>query len=159
EEDGVVRQELEVRVGRGESGRERRMAMDDRAHVRARLVDLRVQHRLEVQRRVGVVDRDHVVGADLVERDPLPLYVDVVAVPVADADVPERQVGVALERQDAAGPRRLLAERPRGDGDTHLRSVGGYAGCGKPKTMNTSSGPVFTTACQTPAGMCKASPS
>ena len=66
----------------------------------------------------------------------------------------ERQVGIALEREDAAGPGDLLAQRLCGDRHQPARrSVGGYAGDGNPNTITTSCSPVFATACQTPAGM------
>src|SRR5581483_10106627 len=97
------------------------------------------------------------VGLDLVERDALALDPDL-AVAAPGADVAERQVGVALGGEDPAGPRDLLPEALRDRGSHQRRSVGGYSGCGKPKAMTTSSSPVFATACQTPAGMCTASP-
>ena len=50
--------------------------MDDCADVLPCPVDAGVQHGLEVEDRVGVVERDDVVGLDLVERDALPLDPD-----------------------------------------------------------------------------------
>src|SRR5262249_9014406 len=79
------------------------------------------------------------------------------ALGVACADVAERQIGVPLESDDPAGPGDLFAQALR-DRDHSRRSVGGYSGCGKPNTITTSSVPVLATACQTPAGMCSASP-
>src|SRR5260370_42699905 len=100
---------------------------------------------------VGVVDRHHVLGRDLVERDALPLDPDL-PVGAARAHVAEGQVGVALEREDPAGPRDLLAEALR-HCDHQRRSVGGYSGCGKPNTMTTAESPVFAAACQVVAGV------
>ena len=64
-------EEREVGRGRAERGRVGRMAVDDRAHVRPGAVDAGVQDGLEVEDGVGVVERDDVVGLDLVERDAL----------------------------------------------------------------------------------------
>ena len=115
EQDAVVRQRHELRRGRAERGRVRRVPVDDGADVGADGVDARVQDRLEVEQGVRVVDGDDVVGFDLVERDSLALDPDR-AVRRAGADVAERQVGVALGREDAAGPRDLLLQRL---GDRH----------------------------------------
>ena len=112
-----------MRRSRAERGRVRRVAVHDGADVRAGAVDAGVQHRLEVQDRRRVVERDHVVRLDLVQRDALALDPDV-AVRPAGADVAERQVCVALGGQDAACPRHLLAEA-LGDRDHQRRSVGG----------------------------------
>ena len=132
EQHRVVRQHLERRAGRGERRDERRVPVHDRADVGARLVDLGVQHGLEVhlgrQRHLVVreVELDHVVRVDLVERDALALDLHDVVALGATADVPEREVGIALEREDAAGPGDLLAQRlGRGGHQAARRSVGG----------------------------------
>ena len=82
-----------------------------------------VQNRLQVQDGVGVVERDDVVGLDLVEGNALPRDPDR-ALGVAGADVAEGQIGVPLGGDDAAGPCDLLAQA-LGDGDHQRRSVGG----------------------------------
>ena len=133
------------------------MPVDDGSDVRAHAIHAGVQDGLEVEAGVGVVEQHHVVRLDLVQRDALALDPDL-AVGPPRADVAERQVGVALGGEDAAGPGDLLAKALRDD-DHQRRSVGGYSGCGKPNTMTTSASPVFATACQTPAGMWTASPS
>src|SRR5262249_29857909 len=79
------------------------------------------------------------------------------AVRAAGADMTEREIRVALEREDATRSRDLLAHR-LGDDRHQRRSVGGYAGCRKPKTMTPSSPPVFATACHAPGGMGSGSP-
>src|SRR5262249_35417517 len=156
EEDGVVGEQLELGAGR----RERRgmgwVPVDDGADVGAARVDAGVDDRLQVEHGVRIVDRDDVVRLDLVERDALALDPDLALRP-ARADVPERQVGVPLERDDPARDRDLLPQA-LGDGNHQRRSVGGYSGCGKPKTMTTSASPVFATACHVSAGMWSASP-
>ena len=69
-------------LDRPERGRVRRMPVHDRADVGAGEIHLRVQHGLGVhvrlleRRRVVEVERDHVVGLDLVERDAAPLDPD-----------------------------------------------------------------------------------
>ena len=74
--------------------------------------------------RVFVVEleRDHILRLGLVERHALAL--DVHGASVAAADVAEGEVGIALEREDAAGGRDLLAER-LGGGDHYRLCVGG----------------------------------
>ena len=86
------------------------MPVHDRPHVGTRAVHLRVERRLEVQVRVAVlevapveVDHDHVLGAHLLEREPLALDQDRLPPRHARADVAEGQVGVALGGEDAAG--------------------------------------------------------
>ena len=124
EQDPVVGQHLEVGRRRAERGRVRRMAVDDRADVRPGAVDAGVEDGLEVQDGVRVVERDDVLRLDLVERDALALDPDL-AVRTARADVPERQVGVALRGEDAARPGDLLA-KALGDRDHSAAvSVGG----------------------------------
>jgi len=119
EEDGVVGQHLELRLGGGEGGGVGRMPVHDGAHVGAPAVDLRVEHRLQVHVRrgrraaVAEVELDDVVRLHLVQGHPLALYVHRRPARLAGADVAEREVGVALEGEDAAGPRHLLAERLR----------------------------------------------
>src|SRR4051794_39649616 len=149
-------QQLQVGRGRPERGRIGRMAVDDGADVRPGAVDAGVQDGLEVQDGVRVVERDDVLRLDLVQGDALALDPDL-PLRAAGAHVPERQVGVALRSEDAAGPGDLLA-KALDHGQHQRRSVGGYSGCGKPNTITTSSSPVFATACQTPAGMWTASP-
>ena len=121
-------------VGRAERRRVRRMAVDDRADVRPRPVDLGVQHRLEVH-----VGRSNASGSSRSSATtssgstsssatPLRLIQTVAAPGAAGADVAEREVGVALEREDAAGPGDLLAQRLRRRSpaaSVTRRSVGG----------------------------------
>ena len=76
EQDPVVGQQLEVGRRRPERGRVRRMAVDDRADVGPGAVDPGVQDGLEVEDGVRVVERDDVLGLDLVERDALALDPD-----------------------------------------------------------------------------------
>src|SRR5262249_10191755 len=130
--------------------------VDDGADVGAGAINALVQHRLQVESRVGVSERHDISRLDLVERHAFSLDPDD-ALGVARADVAEGQGGVTLERDEPAGPGDLFAQALR-DSDHSLRSVGGYSGCGKPNTITTSSDPVLATACQTPAGMCSASP-
>ncbi len=105
------------------------MPVDDRADVGSRVVDGLVQHGLEMhvgrEDAVGIVERelDDVVGLDLVQCDALALDVDA-AVLAACADVPEREVRVALRREDARRPGNLLAQRLL-DHRQPRRSVGG----------------------------------
>ena len=73
EQDAVVGEEREIGCGRTEGGRVGGMPVDDCADVLSCPVYAGVQHGLEVEDRVGVVERDDVVGFDLVERDALPL--------------------------------------------------------------------------------------
>jgi hypothetical protein len=71
---------------------------------------------------VGVdIERDDVLGRDLVERDALTLDEDRPLVRQPRAHVAERQVDVAFERKDPAGPRDLLPQRLRDL--EHRRSV------------------------------------
>jgi hypothetical protein len=99
--------------------------VDDRAHVGPRRVDLRVDDCLQVEGRGGVVDLDHVVGPDFVQREPLALDVDGLASGRPRADVAEREIREALQGEDATSPRDLLTHRLGGRGDGHRRSVGG----------------------------------
>ena len=101
EEDRVVSKQRERRSGRPECRCIRRVAVHDRGHVRADSVHARVQHRLERQHRIPVVERDDVLRLDFVERDALPLDPDGAARP-ARAHVAEREVGVALRSEDSA---------------------------------------------------------
>jgi hypothetical protein len=121
EEDGVVRQQLEVGVRGRERGRVRGMAVDDRADVRAGSVHLGVEDRLEMKVGRAVTELDDVLRLDLVERDALALDED--RVTLARAHMAERQVGVALESEDPAGPGHLLLDEGRAP--DHRRSVGG----------------------------------
>ena len=125
EQDGVVGEQLQLGGRRSEGGHVRRMGVDDRADVGPRRVDLRVDDGLQVEGRGGVVDLDHVVRPDLVQREPLALDVDGLASGRPRADVAEREIREALEGEDAAGPRDLLSHRLGGRGDRHRRSVGG----------------------------------
>ena len=70
------------------------------------------------------LEGDDVLGLRLVEPDALSLDVDRAATGRAGTDVAERQVGIALEREDPAGTRDLLAKRLRSC-DHYRRSVGG----------------------------------
>ena len=162
EEDAVVRERLEARrpSPRARSrtgGWPWTTAPTSGPHA----VHARVQDGLEVQDGGGVVDRDHVLDLDLVERHALPLDPDL-AVRPARADMAERQVGVALAGEDPARPGDLLADgsaRPR---PLLVSARAPSAGTRDAESRRPSRGrtsPVFATACQTPAGMCIASPS
>ena len=79
EQDRVVGQEPQRGIHRAERRAVDRVAVDDGVHVRAGAIDLGVHDRLEVVagglERVGVVEveRDDVVGLDLVEGEALAL--------------------------------------------------------------------------------------
>ena len=113
EEDGVVGEQLELGRRRAEGGRVRRMGVDDRAHVGPPRVDLRVEDGLQVEGRRRVVDLDDVVRRDLVERDALALDVDGLAAGGPALTWPSVRSAEPLQREDAAGPRDLLAHRLR----------------------------------------------
>ncbi len=132
EQDRIVGQELERRVGRTQRRAVQRVPVDDRVHVVAGTVDLGMHHRFQVVvgRRQGArvvqVERDDVAWLDLVERDTLALDPDGPAAWLAAADVPERQVDVPLERDDAARDGDLFPEDvERGHATGARRSVGG----------------------------------
>ena len=76
EQDAVMGEQGEVGGGGAERGRVGRMAVDDGADIRARAVHAGVQHRLEVEDGVRLLERDHVVGVDLVQGDALALDPD-----------------------------------------------------------------------------------
>jgi hypothetical protein len=105
------------------------MSVDDRADVRAGAVDAGVEYRLEVEDGVRVVERDDVLRLDLVERHSLALDPDL-ALGSPDADVPERQVRVALGREDAAGAGHLLAEAL--GHDDHQATISAARSAGSP---------------------------
>jgi hypothetical protein len=117
EQHAVVRQVGEFGVGRSERRRIRRMSVNDASDVRAPLVYLRVQDGLEMHALADVVvvgvevDGDHVRRGHLAERDTLALDVDRALVGAARADVAERQVLVAVHREDPACPGHLLGDR------------------------------------------------
>ena len=116
EEDRVMGEDPQRGIDRAECRAVDRVAVDDGVHVRAGAIDLGVHDRLEVVagslERVGVVEveRDDVVGLDLVEGEALALDPDDPRAGLARADVTEREVDVALERDDPAGDRDGAAE-------------------------------------------------
>ena len=92
------------------------MPVDDRADVRPGPVDAGVEDGLEVQDARPVSSSETTSsGSTSSSATPLRL-IQISALRAAGADVAERQVGVALGGEDAAGPRDLLAQA-LGDGD------------------------------------------
>src|SRR6202034_3781987 len=118
---------------------------------------LKVRARGQVPVRVVERDVDDVLGPHVAQRLALALDVDRAPVRPADAGVAQGEVLLAEPGDDPAGqhdlPDRIVrrARWPR-PWVTHRRSVGGYPGEGKEKTMTRFSSPGFITVCQSRAG-------
>jgi hypothetical protein len=135
EEDRVVGQHEQLGVGRAERSGIDGMPMDHGVHVRPSVVDGRVHEGFEVvagsPERLAVVqvEGDDIVRLDLVEGDPHALDPDRPGARLAGADVPQRQVDIALEGDNATRCRHLPAERVAHGGESspfaERRWVGG----------------------------------
>ena len=115
EHQRVVGKVLEAATGCGQRRRVERMRVYDSAHVSTSPVHLEVQRRLEMHGAVPCdlsaveIERDDVARRHLFEPQPFAFHQHAVALP--RADVAQRQIAMAVERENPAGPGDLVLQR------------------------------------------------